>query len=48
MKLSGVSILENRRENFKIHVVLVIVLVPESKVLYCKRQIDNNFNFHGL
>ena len=48
MKLSGVSILGNRRENLKINVVLVVVLVPESKAPYCKRQIDTNFDFHGL
>ena len=34
MKLSGVSILENRRENFKLNALFVVVLVLESKVLY--------------
>ena len=34
MKLSGVSILENRRENLKLNAVFVVVLVPESKALY--------------
>ena len=34
MKLSGVSILENRRENFKLNALFVVVLVLESKALY--------------
>ena len=34
MKLSGVSILQNRRENFKLNALFVVVLVPESKALY--------------
>ena len=33
VKLSGVFILENRRENLKLHVFLVVVLVLESKAL---------------
>ena len=33
MKLSGVSILENRRENLKLNVVLVVVPVLESRDL---------------
>ena len=32
-KISGVSILENRRENVKLNAVLVVVLVFESKAL---------------
>ena len=34
MKLSGASILQNRRENFKLNVVFRVVVVPESKALY--------------
>ena len=34
MKLSGVSILQNRRENLKLNVVFIVGLVLESKALY--------------
>ena len=34
MKLSRVSILENRRENLKLNVVLVVILFLDSKALY--------------
>ena len=33
MKLSAVSVLDNRRENLKLNVVFVVVLVLESKAL---------------
>ena len=33
MKLSGMSTLENRRENLKLNAFLVVVLVFESKAL---------------
>ena len=35
MKLSGVFALENRRENLKLNVVLVVVRVLEFKTLLC-------------
>ena len=35
MKLSGVFVLENRRENLKLNVVLVVVRVLEFKTLLC-------------
>ena len=35
MKLSGVFVLENRRENLELNVVLVVVRVLEFKTLLC-------------
>jgi len=35
MKLSGMSVLENRRENLKLNVVLEVVRVLEFKALLC-------------
>ena len=34
MKLSGASYFENTRENFKLNLILVLVLILKSKALY--------------
>ena len=36
MRLSGGLLFENTRKNFKPNLVLVVVLVLESKSLYCQ------------